>query len=414
MKKRLFFAIVSAFALSVLMLFSTADAAAEIKIYRLKNAPVLDGVISDGEYYQLTGEDYPYTLFDNAEGDAAAAKVNTYAGYDDNYLYIGATISCPTHINEWVFVADGGENDYDIFDGHYMGLNITSVNPATDPDCIAYLLDDDFSWSDGFKSVIGRSMSFALTSDTGIQLSGVHYSHTSVYVPESDIYTDPVSGGTIRYNCANDVNLPMATTFFKVSHSNEQALDTYEVRVPWGWIDYKTDKKGNKGDNVITVARTDGSYCGIAISLATGDIGGDIYLNDGLATACIGPGGAQYFGSYIPLYLAGFENGEIPPATTTTSPTAATTASSASSTESSAVTTKLTQNTTSRSITTATTAKKPGTDGKEDGNTGLVIGIIIGAAVIIAAAAAIIIIKRKKKARDQGADGKETETKDNE
>ena len=46
MKKRLFSAIVSAFALSVLMLFSTADAAAEIKIYRLKNAPVLASIIS--------------------------------------------------------------------------------------------------------------------------------------------------------------------------------------------------------------------------------------------------------------------------------------------------------------------------------------------------------------------------------
>ncbi|MDD6312415.1 MAG: hypothetical protein PUB08_02940 [Firmicutes bacterium] len=415
MKRRLLaFAIVVVLMLSVVAL--PTSAAAEMKIYRLATAPVLDGAIGEGEYYLLADNStYNFGIADNSEGDMAKADKKIYAGYDDNYLYLAAAVTCETHINEWVFVADGGENDYDIYDGHSAMIGITSVNPATDADCIATLTNSEWTWSDAFKSAIGREFTIAQTSDTGIQLSGVHFSHTIVYVPESDIYTDPVSNGTIRYNAANDANLPMTTDFFKVAHDASN-YDIYEVKVPWGWIDYKTDKKGNKGENVIPFDRKDGTYCGVAIDLASGDIDQDVYFNQGLAHAyfgCTSNQNLRYFGEYVPLYLSGnadagatasaklgtpgsssSNSGVTAVGTTTTSGSNVSDTTTGTKPE---ATTNTPKTTTKKVTTTTKTADADKTVTEEkDGLSGGAIALIVIAVLVVVAVVVVIIVKKKK------------------
>ncbi len=109
--KKIFSAVLSALVVAALTVpvfagFTQEEAVMEVKfdIQKATTTPVMDGKMSDGEYYEVELQKSWISAYVDDDNNAEAA-LNTnpklYMSWDDNYVYTYTEISTPNFTNEW-------------------------------------------------------------------------------------------------------------------------------------------------------------------------------------------------------------------------------------------------------------------------------------------------------------------------
>lgn len=273
-------------------------------VYRTLEAPKMDGVIGENEY-TLVSNDFSWKCSDDKYGTAAAAEKNMYATYDDENLYLAASITCGGHINafnteEVIDWLEKGESKTGLDYGHSATFAVTSADPLSD-EISDIVNQDSYNFEKAFASAASRRVTIALTDnyynlmysafpeDMSSEEGGAEAALNSNYqmsavamtrvAAEEDSFT--VGDYTIKLGVPHTdletktVSNPYPEAYFCVSHNgntgalkdedgnavktddefvyqldetdDESGLDVYEITLPWSWIDYRTDIEGNGG-----------------------------------------------------------------------------------------------------------------------------------------------------------------------
>lgn len=225
-----------------------------------------DGVIDEGEYYEVPMKDtwFSYAwndLNEQAESQAKGLGQKLYMSWDDQYVYTATTYKVPKFFNEY----------------------------GSDPGSIwkACAIQNNFSPKADDVSAAGNRLEYgvSLTSDTNELVSVV--------------WADTSDGNVIGW-------VPEANTHFYVTHSNN--VLTYEVRTPW--------------EAFLSSAPKEGDVIGYCIVWAAGP-DYEEYVHAQLASGCTGNSGKNAWNfAQVTLEAAPVVETEPPvveePVTTTT------------------------------------------------------------------------------------------------
>ena len=275
MKKLIAFA-VSAMLIATLSLTAFAEQV-EISVPKATTAPVIDGVVNEGEYKLISGyAGEESTVWSVSGANAKSRKVDFYASWDDTNFYVAVVADCaPTHVQ-----INEGENY--IFNAHHLMSAATATNPTEDQYKPAE--GTAWDWSAAFASNLGREWSIAMKSTDNTLIVANHFGPV-VEFP----YIVKATGGK----------------------------DIYEQAIPWTAIDL------NAANKFVT-----GAKFGYAFAVGVGDVSTDVANGVDAATAgdyvnfAKGINGYKNFAEYSVVTLADVEAAaEVPADETTTDET---------------------------------------------------------------------------------------------
>jgi hypothetical protein len=200
--KKLLALVVMAMLLTSLSLTAFAEQV-EFSVPKATTAPVIDGVVNEGEYKLIssyTGTDA--SPWGSVGANAKSRKVDFYASWDDTNFYVAVVADCaPTHVQ-----VNEGENY--IFNAHHLMSAATSVTP-TDPK-YAPANGTSWDWGEAFASNLGHEWSIALKSTDNTLIAANHF--------------------------GNAVEFPYVV-------KSADGKDVYEQAIPWTFIDPNGENK---------------------------------------------------------------------------------------------------------------------------------------------------------------------------
>lgn len=210
-----------------------------------KKTATVDGKVTESEYGTLVWDFSPDSVIaDFAQFDKndyySTAKV--YLSYDDEYLYIGAVVTSPFHVNPLT-----KENANSMWQYECIQINTSSVSPTGE-----YLFmywDDDIDKKAVEDGVVHR-YGFAV-NDEGETLS-------CVWEPKGGAFV----GETV---CVRD---------------DEKQTTVYEAKIPWAELGPKTDPIEVKKGTDVGVSISINSGNGVFKNILMRDGGGIIGLDD--------------------------------------------------------------------------------------------------------------------------------------
>ncbi|MDF2685347.1 MAG: S-layer domain protein [Clostridia bacterium] len=194
----------------------------QFSIPRLTAKPTFDGIISDGEYAEITKINKDNPMFDYSMDKSLKGTGVFYAGYDDTNLYLAWNVFTPTHS---LPVADAN-----MWSGYCIQINLSNLNPRDDKVARSHLEDD--------------SVAANYVSQYGIGVSD--------------------AGETFVVNWMGRNAGVAFTGEAKAIRDNANKTTTYEIAIPWSEFD---------PDN--NIATKDGNKVGISFSLNVAEQGGE-------------------------------------------------------------------------------------------------------------------------------------------
>ncbi|MPM16699.1 hypothetical protein SDC9_63080 [bioreactor metagenome] len=169
MKKIIALALVAVMMIAFVVPANAAYENPKFTITKVKTAPTLDGVISEGEWTLIATYPKDSSVFASEGKDVDTYNVQIYANWDDANFYFAVVADCkPKH--EQIFDNDAG--DY-IFNKHHVMFSIIQGNPTDAAYIPAAGADAVWDWGDAAAMKDAHEASIALR-ENGEQVYAEH------------------------------------------------------------------------------------------------------------------------------------------------------------------------------------------------------------------------------------------------
>ncbi|NLN55750.1 MAG: hypothetical protein GX148_05555 [Clostridiales bacterium] len=222
----------------------------ELTIYKVSEAPTLDGVIEDDEYPLVTS--WPDDDLMTFRGDYATnMDIFVYMCYDDEYVYYAIKAECDSPHVAYV------EGEHYIFNAHSLMTVLIPDDPSNE-----IYPDSSATWTDLYNGGFCYEWTLAIQD--------IEHGGDGTTVLKSDHFGTMTSQSGFEYACQNIVG-----------EGTDKDWDVYEMRIPWASM------YSSKQTTALT--GTEGTIFGMDFTVLLTDYG------DGYDS--------EYKGNYV--YLAG-------------------------------------------------------------------------------------------------------------